>query len=288
MKLTQQFNSLLKKLSIVDWIFFFLGLAILLGISLFFRREVKFITIKFKVTDENVLYARNSPTNEYALGFITGDVERDELGRVISEITGVESYKTSPDQQVVYLDIKLKAVYNPRKQQYSLQGKSIIYGESFAFSFGKTRFKALVVDFPGFRTTNSIKSEKTIVKAQLRVENRQFSDVYGVPGYVAHAVSKGDTVTDTKGNVLLRILDVTTTPAKRLVMSNSGQPYMVDDPYLMDLYYSIELSTKNINGKIYMFDYLPVLINNAIPINLNTISIWPTITEITDQTPIAQ
>ena len=93
-------------------------------------------------------------------------------------------------------------------------------------------------------------------------------------------VKKGDIVTDSKDNVLIKILDVSIQSAKRLVVSSSGQPFLVDDPYLKDVYYTIELATKEVDGKTYMFDYIPVLINTAVPINMNTVSIWPTITEI--------
>jgi len=273
-------KKILGGLALTDWIFVCFGAVLLLSFYLFFRREVIFITARFKVTDENILYAKTTPNNEFTTSFMVGDTERDELGRVVSEIIGVESYKTVPEQHVVYLDIKLKSVYNPRKKQYSVRGKNIIFGESFTFSFTKVRFKALVVDFPGFRDPQGIKFKKTIVKTQLRYDSRGFSDVYGVPNFVAAAVKKGDIVTDSKDNVLIKILDVSIQSAKRLVVSSSGQPFLVDDPYLKDVYYTIELATKEVDGKTYMFDYIPVLINTAVPINMNTVSIWPTITEI--------
>lgn len=270
----------MRRVTILDWIFISFSIVLLLTFYLFFKREVVYITARFKVTDENILYAKTSPNNEFTTSFQVGDTERDELGRVASEIVSVESYKTNPEEHIVYLDIKLKAVYNPRTRQYSVRGKNILFGESLTFSLTKVHFKAVVVDFPGFRNAQAITLKKTIVKAQLRWDNRYYSDVYGVPDFVASAVKKGDTVKNSKGEVLVRILDVDIQPAKRLVVNNAGQSFLVEDPYLKDVYYTIELATKEIDGKTYMFDYRPVLINNVIPINMNTVSVWPNIIEI--------
>lgn len=271
---------LLRKITLFDWIFIVLSAIALVFFYLFFKRDVTYITARFKVTDENILYATSSPGNEFASSFRVGDTEKDELGRTISEIVGVEAYKTIPEQQKIYLDIKLKAIYNPRTNQYTVRGKNILFGESLTFSFTKVRFKALVVDFPGFRDQADEETKKTIVKTQVRHESRGFSDVYGVPSFLADAVNKDDEVIDSKGNVLIKVIDKTVKPARRLVVNNSGQPFIVDDPYLKDVYYTLEISTREINGATYMFDYIPVLINSVVPMNFKSVSVWPTITEI--------
>jgi hypothetical protein len=178
------------------------------------------------------------------------------------------------------LDMKLKVVYDPRKHTYSAQGKNIVFGEVFTFSLERIKFKALVVDFPGFNDSHVIKTSKTIVRAQVRVDSRYYSDTYGVPSFVAQAIKADDTVTDSKGNVLVRILDVSVESAKRVVVNQNGQPFIVNDPDLKDVYCTLELATKKINGELYMFNYIPVLINATIPLNLKTVAVWPTITEI--------
>jgi hypothetical protein len=213
---------------------------------------------------------------------MVGDSEKDELGRTEAEITSVDSYKTNQAGQVVYLDIRLKAIYNPRTQQYSLKGKNLIFGEFFDFSFRKAHVRALVVDFPGLRDSHNVTETKTIVKTQVRDASRSFSDTYGIPDYLAQGIKTGDAVRNSKGNLMAKVLDVQVLPAKRMVVSTSGQPFMIDDPYLKDVYCTIELSTIKVGGKAYMFDYLPVVVGAIVPFNTDTISVWPTIIQIVE------
>lgn len=262
------------------------------GIYFIFKREVVYITARFKVTDEYFASWR-SPRNENVLGFIVGDTERNELGKVVAEITGIESYKTNPDQQVayesynshpdrqvVYLDIKFQAIYNSRKKVYTVRGKQVAFGETIPFYFSHVKFKGIVVDFPGFSGYKNVKSGATVVQAQLRDNNRQFSDIYGVPSYLAYAIQPGDTVVDSNNNTLAKVRDVQVRPAKRTVLDSYGNSLLTNDPDLKDVFYTIELSTKIINDKIYMFDYLPVEIGTRIPLFTKTVSVWPTITKI--------
>ncbi len=272
--------SIFKKISTFDILFVAISILLLVGIYFVFKREVVYITARFKVTDENVFNAFNSPRDEYALSFVVGDTEKNELGKTTTEIVGIESYKKSPDQMVVYLDIRLQTTYNPRKNVYTVRGKNIAFGELFTFNFSKVKVKALVVDFPGFSGYKNMKSGTTTVRAQLRYDSRQFSDVYGVPNYLAYAIRPGDTVKDSKNNILAKILGVQIVPAKRTVISSSGNSFQTNDPELKDVYYTIELATKTVGDKIYMFDYVPVEIGGGITLSTKTVTVWPTITEI--------
>lgn len=267
-----------KSVSRLDLVILFVCIASILVFYIAFKRNVVFITARFKVTDDNALYANTLPGNEYATSFVEGDTEKDELGRTVSEIIDVETYKVKENQAVVYLDIKMKAVYNPRKKQYTVRGKTLSFGESFTFTLSKVKFKGLVVDFPGFRDTQNMKKITMKVIAQLRDPSRFFSDTYGVPLYIANAVKRGDVVTDSKGNVLLTVLDVLIKPAKRIITNT--QTVQTLDPELKDVYYTIELPAVQIRGQNYMFNYFPVLIGSFLPINLPSVSISPTIIEI--------
>src|SRR3972149_1095874 len=266
MKLLEVIKRFTKKLHPFDIVFIAVAVAALVAFYLIFKRQTVFITIRAKMTDRD----------EFTIGYVIGDKEVDELGRTISEIVNVESYKISPFQSTVYLDINLKVTYNPRTRVYSARGKDILFGETFTFEFSKSRFKGIIVDLPGLSEALKIKTGKTIVKAQVRYDNREFSDVYGVPGFFANAVKVGDTVVDTEGNILAKILDVKVTPAKRIFITNSGYPVTIDDPQLKDIYFTIELASKEIYGKLYMFDYKPLLIGESIPIYTKNVALWPT------------
>lgn len=279
MKLPAWARLTLRRLHKADLLFIIISFFILLGIFILFRRQTVYITGRFKVTDENFSTTR-FPRDEYALSFVVGDTERNELGKVIAEIVNVESYKTTAESKVTYLDIKFSAIYNPRKKVYTLLGKDVAVGEIFTFRFSNAKVRTVVVDFPGFTGYQNMKPSTTTVQAQLRDDNRQFSDVYGVPNYLAYALGPGDTMTDSRGNVMAKILEVQVFPAKRTIVNSSGYSFQINDPNLKDVYYTIELSTKVANNKIYMFDYLPVEIGTRIPLFTKTVSVSPTIIKI--------
>lgn len=270
MNISAFIKKLGKKLHPFDILFITATVIALIVFYFVFKRETVFITIRAKMIDKD----------EYTIGYINGDKEVDDLGRTVSEIVNVDSYKVSPFQQAVYLDIKLKVTYNPRTGVYSAKGKDILFGETFTFAFSKARFKGTIVDLPGLSKALKILDKKTIVKAQIRYEDRSFSDIYGVPEFFADAVKNGDTVVDTKGNILATILDVKKNPAKRVFVTSGGQSTIIDDPVLKDVYFTVELATKEVNGKLYMFDYKPMLIGESIPIYTRHAALWPTITDI--------
>ena len=282
LKKTAFFPSLKTRLKINFFDFFLFGIVIFAGLIFYFvfRRETATIQIRLKVTDKDVLYQYANPNNSYASAFKVGDSELNEIGQKTAEIVGVEAYNISATDQVVYLDVDVKAVYNPLKKQYTMKGKPVIFGESFVFSFSKVYVQALVVDFPGSNFNQDIQIGKTIVKTQVRFDSRQFSDVYGAPKFYLAAIHQGDEMKDSHGNVLAKILNVDSSPAKRVVITANGILQEMNDPELVDIFLTVELTTKRINGKTYMFDYLPLQVGSSVPLNLSTIAIYPIITEI--------
>jgi hypothetical protein len=271
-------KNLRSRLSWLDIVFLALAIGFVLIFYLFFRRETTYIVARFKVTDENPLYAKNLPNNEYASSFTVGDSENNELGQASAEIVGVDTYKLTPEDNVVYLDIRIKTTYNPRKKTHVFKGKQVVFGQSFTFSFSNVRAKALVVDFPGYES--GLENEEVIVSAQLRDEFREFSDVYGVQPFVAEAIEEGEKVFDSKGNVLAEVLEIRTEPARRWVFSDRGQAVSVRDPELVDVFMKIKFSATRKNNNLFVLDFLPVLIGEEIPLNFNDVFVSATITDI--------
>ena len=201
-----------RKLHPIDVAFIAAGIIFLGVFYISFRRDVASIAIRIMVVNDNIVYSDTAPNNLSVPAFTVGDVERDELGRVDSTITNVESYRMTPDQRVTYLDINTKATYDPRKRTYSIHGEDILFGQTLTFSFSHIYFKGVVVSLPGLQKPFDIKLKHTIVKAKnVSGGNQQYS-ISGVPDYIAAAVNPGDQVVDGRGNVLAKILDVSVVP----------------------------------------------------------------------------
>jgi len=267
-------------LSPVDWVFLVVVVCLFAFIFLYFRRENKAAVVTLKVTDQEPLYARSLPSNEYTTGFVVGDKEVDDLGKTVAEIKGVESYPESETDHVVYLTVKLDTVYNPRNNSYSYGGKKIIFGESLNFFFSKVKVRGLVVDFPGFMDMQNVVEKDITVKTQLKRNYPNFADTYGVPEYLANAVKVGDEVRDSRGRLLAKVLNIEIKPAARTVTTQNGQILQQQDPILKDVFYTLQLHVKHIGGVDYAFDFLPVVVDQRIPLNTKNTYVWPTITEI--------
>lgn len=283
MKTSKKFNffilRFIRQLTVLDYGLFLIVITGALFFVFFLKRENVFIDVKFKITDPDVLYMNTRALDEYAVSFVIGDKEFNELGQTIAEIVKVDTYRTNTDRQVVYLTLRAKANYNPRKKLYSIKGRPVVVGQSFTYTLTKVKFEGIVVDFPGLTTANKTFDKKS-VKAQIRDSSREYSDTYGVPPYIAYAVSVGDQVKDSQGNVLAKVLQVDVLPAKRTVVTTDNRSLVVNDPELKDVFYTLELSVYEDKDRLFMFDYLPVYIGQVLPLNFGQISVWPTIIEI--------
>jgi|GEM_PF-922294 len=267
----------LQKLHLLD--IFFIGfffILILLFILIFSRSDQK-IQIKVKVTDQNVYFLSTQPPDEYSYSFHQGDVERNEVGKIVAQIEKVNRLQTSPGKYLVYLNLSIKANYNPLKQQYSYQGRPIIFGQDLEFDFANTKVSGLIVDFPQYRQPDK-KAIKLLVTAQLRNDSRSFSDTYGMPKFYEKAIENGQILANNEGQIVIVVKNITSLPAKRTIVTANNQSLTIDDSELVDIVYTLEVNAYEVEGKTYIFDYLPIQVGSNIPMILDNVSIWPIIT----------
>jgi hypothetical protein len=273
-------KKIVLKLTPVDYVLIIFFVFLFAFVSIFLRRENSYITLRVKVTDQSPFFIKNQPPDEYAYAFLKGDTERNELGQVTSELLDVQTYRNTPAKLVVYVNIRTKAVYNPQKKQYSLKGIPVSFGQTFLFNFSNVKFEGMIVEYPGFQQDKRVAI--ATVSAQLRNDNRYFSDTYGVPDFIANAIKVGDRVMNSNGEQMAKVLAVDVRPSERTVFTQSGDPRLIFDPKLKDVFLTVELKTYIVQGKIYMFDYQPVSIGEFLPLDLPHINIIPTIIGISE------
>jgi hypothetical protein len=276
-KQTQKLKTrFLSKISLLDILFVCAFLALLAFFILVFSRSDKTIAVTVKVTDQNVYFLTTQPSNEYVYSFKQDDVERNEVGKVIAEVKNVRRFQTDPKTYAVYLDLNLKANYNPLKKQYSFKGRPIIFGQDLAFDFANTKVQGIVVDFPGYSPSEK-KPVKLLATVQLRNESRSFSDTYGMPSFYKQAVKTGDIIKDNHGQEVIKVLDVKSSPAKRTVITPNNQSVTINDQELVDVFYTVEINAYEVEDRIYILDFIPVQVGNTIPMVLENVSLWPTL-----------
>lgn len=251
---------------------FFFG--VLFFIYIFTSRSDEKISIIVKVTDPTAWNIQRKPSVEFAAAFLEGDVEKNEFGNVLSEIVGVNTYQLESDERVVYLELKVNANYSPLKEQHSMKGRAITFGQPFVFNFQNVKFEGLVVDYPTFK---SAKTESTwFVNTQIRAENRYFSDTYGIPKYIANSIKVGDSVVDSRGTKIIEVKSIKIEPAKRTI-TDGGRSYTINDPELVDVYLDLEINGFEISGERYIYDYYPLKVGSGVPVSTTDYTILPTI-----------
>ena len=84
---------------------------------------------------------------------------------------------------------------------------------------------------------------------------------------------------DSNGNILVTVLDVEITPAKRTIVTN-GASVSITDQDLKDVFYTLEVNAYKYGDRYYLYDYMPISIGQYIPLNFPTISVLPTVIDI--------
>ena len=273
-------NNLFKSLTWFDFMTFGILSLIILSASLFFYRKGEFVTIRVKVTDQNVLYAWNNPQNWYANRFQVGYIEKNTLGEVISEIIGVDSFNVESKNKAVYLDLRVKAVYDSRTKLYSARGKQLVFGTPVRFNFSEITFDGIVVEFPNSEFQKDLNVKNSKVSALVRGFKTDGKLIESVEPQVLEKLRVGDKIVSSNGTVLVEIIDVKTYPAQRTIQNERGDLLLRYDPIYKDALITLNFLTKEFNGESYIFDDIPLRVGDEIPLVFKDLVVEPVIVDI--------
>lgn len=273
-------KKVLRKLTYFDIALIVLLVILFFGFFFFFYRKAEYVNIRVKVTDQEVLYARTLPAVWYANQFVVGDVERDALGRVISEIVGIERFNVKSDKKAVYLSIRVRATYDTRAKLYSARGRPLIFGTPVRFNFSKVTFDGIVTEFPNSEAQGNLEIINTKITALLR---GIIPEKIPEEPVILEALKVGDKIYDSNGNVLAEILDLEIGPAERVTVTDKGELLLRHDPFYKDALFTLSIRTKIFNNEAFMFDNLPLKIGEEVPLNFENVSLFPIIIDIFSQ-----
>lgn len=271
----------LKKLSYFDVI---LSIVVLFGIIIFafiFFRKPTYVNVTVKIGEDEVAFPRAGSRNWFAQLFYKGMKETDGLGNPIAEVTDVFVYDTELNKQAIYLTLKIKALYTKSKKQYSYQGKPILIGYPIRLQIGQINATGITTGIEGVRKPGE--DVTLLVDARLIYESN-YLETSGSLNFIGQAVNVGDIVTDSHGDTVIKVLNKKSEPAKKAVTTATGNVLIKTNPLLSDVYLKLLVNARKVNGKYFLFDDIPVLINQRIPINTSFVSIGPLVTHIEETT----
>ncbi len=270
--------KLVKKFNWIDLILLLI-IVIIGGVVLFsFYRKAEYVNIKVKVTDQEVLTAKNLPLNWYADKFEVGDVEKDLIGKNLTEIKSIESYNTDSLHKTVYLNLKVRAVYDSRTKLYSAKGKSLIFGMPLRFNFSKITCDTIVTDFPNSQFSDNYHEDYATATGIIRAYDSPVAKP--IEPAILISINKGDKIFDSNNQLLAEVLEINVNPAQQVVQTINGDLLLKYNPLFKDATIKVKLKTKTYKNEIYMFDNIPLKIGERIPLNFNKVSVFPSIIAI--------
>lgn len=276
------FKKKLSKLSNLDKIILVVIFTGAIIFSYLFFRKSSFITVTLKIGEENTyfypwkLYGGTRPW--FGLMFKPGMQEKDGLGRISAEVINVKSYDTFPSRQAAYLTVRLKTIYNKATNQHTYKGSDILVGQIIKLNLDKIFIEGLITDVEGIK--NNREEKELIIEAQLREETPTYPESSGTKDYIADAINIGDIFKDNQGNTIIEVLEKDTRNAKKAVTTSDGRVVVTENPLRKDVFLKLKAKTFLINNRYYIFDDVPVLIGELIPLNTNVLSIQPEVTNI--------
>jgi len=278
----EKIKKILLKLNLFDKVLIFGAIVFVAFFASVFFRKSTYVTVVIKVGEESTRYEAwmvgMGTKTWFSQMFYEGMKETDGLGDVKAEVLSIYSYDTLPSRRAVYLTLKLKAVYNRASNQYTFKGLPILIGSTIKLNLDSLYVEGLVTNLEGVK---DIREKVTLkVDAQVREETPVYPDTSGAKDYIANVLEVGDEVKDGQGNTILKILGKRVENAKRLVTTSDGRALVQTNPLRRDIYLTLEINTVKIGDRYFLFDDIPLLIGEKIPINTETTSLWPEVTKI--------
>lgn len=278
-KLLKLLKNTIKNLKVFDWILVAFGLTAIIVFAILFFRKSSYITVTVSVSDDSIYYGPtwvNTGAKYWlANSFHKGQTEKNGLGKVQAEVLNVYAYDRTVLNKTVYLDIKLSTVYVRSTNTYTYKGTPVLVGSLIKLNLDNVYANCVVTNVQGYPEA----PKQTItVEAQLREENATFLESAGTKGYVADAINTGDVVSDNNGNEMIRVLDKRVSPAEITVSTSDGRVVKGYDPTRKDVFLTLQISADVINGKYFFLHDIPILVDQQIPINTSTVSVFPVVT----------
>jgi len=258
-----------------------LGVAILslcLSIfSLMFRTK-KGLVVVIQTTDTPLTNASKTTLWTYNT-LRKGMEERDSFGSAMAKVLNVMKYDTRPDNQTVYLAVNLQTVYNAGQHTYTYKGKNVLVGAPIQLLLNGVSVDGTIVNMAN--STEQFPRKKLRIHAEL-INPESYQSEATIRPYVADAITEGAVIKDSLNRDVLKIVGKDVYPARRLVNTASGEIVLSTDPYLKDVYLTLDVWVYQIGNRYYYFDSIPVLVGYYLPVHLNNISVYPTITDMTE------
>lgn len=265
------FNRFYKQFNSLDVILVVIFGLLLSGFVLFFMRKSEMVQIRVRVTDQDALFAWTNPPNWYAYAFKAGDKESDSLGRVLAEIIAVEQIGVTSETKAVYLDMNVRATFDPRTKRYTFKGKNLAFGTPIRFNLQQVFFDSIVVKTP--YTDNEFSNVRLKVVAE----------GYDIRSFLAIQAQEfeGKSVISNSGQVYLTIDSVRVEKSKSIYRFLDIEQVLLQEAHdYKDVAFELTIYAKKSPYEYFIYEDIPIKVGEMIPIHFPEMTFFPTVTKI--------
>lgn len=296
MKKNEKLLSLLRKnvsllREVIGVGFFFLLLSIA---AFFFLRSGEYVTVKLRITQSDGLknyLVWDMPPLWYTQILKPGMGEQDFFGRSMIEIKNVLTSFPEDNEELVYVELKIKAIYNKRTKQYSYNGVPLLIGSYHRFKLSGLQIPG-VIHSVGDLGSNNFETKKYTLTGFLDPRNNEGS-VYnftnkivdlvrfdGVPIYISKLLYKGLQMKDDQGKIYAEIIDVKKGAARKYIIDRDKEISIID-PEREKVELTVEINATMINGRPYFKDDVKrMTVGNTLFLDFNDFGVSFTISSL--------
>lgn len=273
----------LKNIHLFDIFIVILALFVLLIAGIVLFRKSTYLTVTIKVGEDSLVWPKIGLPIWYLRSLRKGLNEKDIVGRNLVEIIDVFYYPSpeSINRKMAYITVRLKAVFSKSSSSYTFNGRPLAVGNLIRIKPGNILIEGIITNVKELETDQ--KYSKIFIETQAIDKVDSYPNTAGVYPFVAESVNEGDTVKDSSGDTVIKVLDKRVEGAKRIALTDSGEALLITDPDKKDLYLTLEILATKQNEEYYLFDDIRIVINSTIPLQFKDSIIYATITDIHPQ-----
>lgn len=265
--MVKKIKKYINKIGLFEVFLAILLITLSLLLLFYFFRPKKWIIVNIKITSDNVLYENRGIPFWLADSIKKGDIEYDGIGRTVVEILDIKSYESDPTQypgyyKETYIKAKIQAIYDQTKQKYTYNSQDLLIGAPISIRPNGILINGLVTNIEGSSDKEKYAHKKVLVQIEDNIYNRNYT--VGIRPWIVNAINIGDKIEGFDGEIIASVLDKKAEPAIKETIDNSGSLHLEKDPYLQDVYLTLDLLVKNNNGTYYFRDTDKVKIGNQI------------------------
>jgi hypothetical protein len=266
-------SSIIHKLNFFD--FLVIGIVFFVVFYLLFdriQRKEQWIDVRISVENSDWWYQGSPPKFWYASDLKSGDVAKDSYGSKVAEVKNIENLDIGGPYRNIFVDLKLKVVFDKNRNQFLYEYKPLTIGSSVMLNFSNQQLKGLVIGLGRekidyhYKIVRLQKKSFQNITSAITNTNSVTSSVINKPvtPEFSEKIKVGDKSFDNNNELIAEILSIKKETSSYYEFSDvRGKNIKTYNPLYRDLEIDVKIRTYSISG-LDFFIQAPIKIGSQI------------------------